>query len=168
MNVELKDYEEKYLEELAMMMTEFQEFHDALFGLEFDEIPNDDDSKMLVKEWIRLERTIKIIEADATIAGFAVFHKDWSIVEIDNLYVKPELRHNQIATKALREIERIATQELKVDSVQLSVIPRNKTAFGFYQINGYIDLCELTIRKSFSDESPRDKSENVFGHDLNF
>lgn len=70
-----------------------------------------------------------------------------SVVWIENLYVRPEMRRRGVATRAVALAEAIARQQLHAPAISMDVIPQNPAAMRLYHALGYDTLQMITMRK---------------------
>ena len=84
---------------------------------------------------------IIVIEHNAQIVGYAIIIFYWSneyggdILNIDELYIKPALRKQGIATQFLNQIFKIYREE--VSAFGLEVTPSNKRVLSYYKKLGF-------------------------------
>lgn len=98
----------------------------------------------------REDATLYFITEDGDTAGLLFLARHGgSVVWIENLYVRPEMRRRGIATRAITLAEEIAREELHAPAVSMDVIPQNQAAMRMYHALGYDTLQMITMRKPF-------------------
>lgn len=100
-------------------------------------------------EWeAREDATLYLIEEDGVVAGLLFLARHGgSVVWIENLFVRQELRRRGIATRAIALAEEIARRELHAPAISMDVIPQNQAAIHLYHALGYDTLQMITMRK---------------------
>jgi ribosomal protein S18 acetylase RimI-like enzyme len=95
---------------------------------------------------------IIIFEKDNVAIGYSILIFYWSneyggdILNIDELYVKPEQRERGVATSFLKHISR--TFKDKIVAVQLEVSPSNTRALDFYRKLGFKKTRNMHLRRT--------------------
>ncbi len=106
------------------------------------------------------DATLFLIEEDGVEAGLILLARHGgSVVWIENLYVKPELRRRGIATRAIHLAEIYARDIMHAPAVNLDVIPQNLDAMRLYHSLGYDTLQMVTLRKPLNDEKREQPTE---------
>ncbi|MBR3765237.1 MAG: GNAT family N-acetyltransferase [Clostridia bacterium] len=102
-----------------------------------------------MKAWLeREDAALFVIEEDGREAGFLLLARHGgTVVWIENLYVKKELRRRGIATRAIALAEDYAAKVMKAPAVSMDVIPQNAAAMRLYHSLGYDTLQMVTMRK---------------------
>jgi len=115
-------------------------------------------------DWLaKDEAVLFFIEEDGTEAGLILLATHGgTVVWIENLYVKPELRRRGIATRAIRLAEDYAREVMHAPAVNLDVIPQNIDAIRLYHSLGYDTLQMVTLRKSLNDDK-RERPTDLLG-----
>lgn len=120
-----------------------------------------------LQEWLREENThVFFIEEDGSEAGMLILKPHGgSVVWIESLYVKEELRNRGIASRAIALAEKYATDRMHAPAVCMDVIPQNEAAIKLYHSLGYDTVSMLTLRKSITEEK-RTNPVSLFGYDF--
>lgn len=100
-------------------------------------------------EWeAREDAALYLIEEDGVVAGLLFLARHGgSVVWIENLFVRQELRRRGIATRAIALAEEIARREMHAPAISMDVIPQNQAAMRLYHALGYDTLQMITMRK---------------------
>lgn len=100
-------------------------------------------------EWeAREDAALYLIEEDGGVAGLLFLARHGgSVVWIENLFVRQELRRRGIATRAIALAEEIARREMHAPAISMDVIPQNQAAMRLYHALGYDTLQMITMRK---------------------
>ena len=99
----------------------------------------------------REDAALYLIEEDGEAAGLLFLARHGgTVVWIENLFVRPELRRRGIATRAIALAEEIAQREMHAPAVSMDVIPQNQAAMRLYHALGYDTLQMITMRKPLS------------------
>ena len=107
-----------------------------------------------------------IIEEDGTEAGLLLMARHGgSVVWIENLYVKRELRRRGIATRAIALAEDYAANVMNAPAINMDVIPQNQSAMRLYHSLGYDTLQMITMRKPLNGDE-RQNSTQLLGLDF--
>ncbi len=88
-----------------------------------------------------------------------------SVVWIENLYVKKEMRNQGIASRAIALAEKYAVDVMKAPAICMDVIPQNEAAIKLYRSLGYDTIAMITLRKSLS-EAKRDHPISFLGYEF--
>jgi len=88
-----------------------------------------------------------------------------SVVWIENLYVKRELRRRGIATRAIALAEDYAANVMNAPAINMDVIPQNQSAMRLYHSLGYDTLQMITMRKPLNGDE-RQNSTQLLGLDF--
>lgn len=102
-----------------------------------------------LEEWLEREDAVLfVIEEDDTEAGFLLLARHGgTVVWIENLYVRKELRRRGIASRAIALAEDYAAAAMKAPAISMDVIPQNTEAMRLYHSLGYDTLQMITMRK---------------------
>lgn len=96
----------------------------------------------------REDAALFLIREDGESAGLLFLARHGgSVVWIENLYVRPDMRRRGIAARAIALAEEIARRELHAPAVSMDVIPQNQAAMRLYHALGYDTLQMITMRK---------------------
>ena len=120
-----------------------------------------------LRDWLNEEETrVFFIREGGLEAGFLILKPHGgSVVWIESLYVKKEMRGRGIASRAIALAEKVAADEMKAPAVCMDVIPQNESAIKLYRSLGYDTISILTLRKSIS-EAKRDRPVSFLGHEF--
>jgi ribosomal protein S18 acetylase RimI-like enzyme len=94
--------------------------------------------------------TLEVFEQDEKIVGYALLFSFWSneyggmILNVDELYLKPEYRSNGISTLYF---SRLITQKDKYVAMTLEVLPENEKAYALYKRIGFAKKETLFLYK---------------------
>ena len=100
----------------------------------------------VVKEENLNNNYFKILVYDEEyIKGIIIYDLYYERIEIEYIIVDKEYRRQNIATKLLRELEKINN----IENITLEVRESNKSAISFYEKNGYK---KVAIRKNYYKE----------------
>lgn len=116
-------------------------------------------------EYLQEKRTkVFFIEEDSQEAGILIMKPHGgSVIWIETLYVKKELRGCGIATRAVALAEKYAAENMKAPAVCMDVIPQNEAAIKLYHALGYDTISMVTLRKSIT-EAKRKRPVSFLGH----
>ena len=107
-----------------------------------------------------------IIEEDGTEAGLLLMARHGgSVVWIENLYVKRELRRRGIATRAIALAEKYAVNVMNAPAINMDVIPQNQSSMRLYHSLGYTTLQMITMRKPLNGDE-RQNDVHLLGLDF--
>ncbi|MBQ3486630.1 MAG: GNAT family N-acetyltransferase [Clostridia bacterium] len=96
----------------------------------------------------REDAALFFIEEDGKTAGLLFLARHGgTVVWIENLFIRPELRRRGIATRAVVLAEEIARRDMHAPAVSMDVIPQNLAAMRLYHALGYDTLQMITMRK---------------------
>lgn len=111
-----------------------------------------------LRDWLSEEDTrVFIIQEDRIEAGTLILKTHGgSVVWIETLYVKGELRRRGIASRAIALAEKYAVEVMKAPAVCMDVIPQNSAAIKLYHSLGYDTLSMITLRKSMTEDRRTD------------
>ncbi|MBQ7849450.1 MAG: GNAT family N-acetyltransferase [Clostridia bacterium] len=100
-------------------------------------------------DWLaREDAAVYRIAEDGGTAGFLMLARHGgTVVWIENLYVRPEMRRRGIASRAIGLAEEIAGRDMHAPAVSMDVIPQNRAAMQLYHALGYDTLQMVTMRK---------------------
>lgn len=114
-------------------------------------------------DWFQKDdATLFIIEEDGAEAGVLLLATHGgSVVWIENLYVKRELRRRGIASRAIALAEEYAVNVMNAPAISMDVIPQNRNAMRLYHSLGYTTLQMITMRKPLNGDK-RENTINLF------
>lgn len=120
-----------------------------------------------LQDWLKEENTkVFFIMEDGLDAGILILKTHGgSVVWIENLYVRKEMRNHGIASRSIALAEKYAANEMKAPAISMDVIPQNEDAIKLYHSLGYDTISMVTLRKSIS-ETKRDNSIQFLGYDF--
>jgi ribosomal protein S18 acetylase RimI-like enzyme len=93
---------------------------------------------------------IEVFEINKMIAGYALLFKYWynefggMVLNVDELFVKPEFRDQGIASLYLSELSRKAKDYV---ALSLEVLPTNKEAYSLYRRTGFTEKETVALYK---------------------
>lgn len=107
-----------------------------------------------LRDWLAEEDTrVFFITENSTEAGILILKTHGgSVVWIEDLYVKKELRRRGIASRAIALAEIYAAEVMKAPAICMDVIPQNDAAIRLYHALGYDTLSMITLRKSITED----------------
>ena len=117
-----------------------------------------------LEDWLKKDGVLFFIEEDGTEAGFCILARHGgTVVWIEDIFVKKELRCQGIASRAIGLAEAYARDVMKAPAVNLEVIPQNTAAIRLYRKLGYDTIPIFTMRKSITEEKRTNETE-FLGH----
>lgn len=166
---ELVQYEESRRKSMIYMIASFFADHFSISEHEHIEVTQ---KRLLMAEenlqdWLSEEETmVFFIEEDGLESGILILKTHGgSVVWIEYLYVKKEMRNHGIASRAIALAEKYAMDIMKAPAICMDVIPQNEAAIKLYHSLGYNTISMVTLRKSLS-ESKRDNSIHFLGYEF--
>ena len=166
---ELILYEESRRNSMISMIASF--FADHFSISEGEQVAVTEERLALAEEnlqnWLQEEETrVFFIMEDGAEAGILILKPHGgSVVWIENLYVKKEMRKRGIASRAIALAEKYAADAMKAPAISMDVIPQNEAAIKLYHSLGYDTISMITLWKSIS-ETKRETSVQFLGYDF--
>lgn len=165
----LVPYEESGREAMIYMVASFFADHFSVSEYEQASVTKWrlESAKENLEDWLEEEETkMFFIEEDSVEAGFLILKTHGgSVVWIEYLYVKNEMRRRGIATRAIALAEQYAVDVMKAPAVCMDVIPQNEAAIKLYRSLGYDAISMVTLRKSITEEK-RIRPIQFLGHEF--
>ena len=164
MNVELRDYETAFAQDLKMDIAEFFAFHGELVGAgEEARAQAEREAAETLEDWQRDSSALYVILCDGGYAGFLrLDYRGDQVAWIEDLYVRLALRGQGVASAALGQAEKIVAARPGYTALCMDVVPRNEAAMRLYYRLGYDSVSLLTLRKEFG-ENHRDRKTEILG-----
>lgn len=166
---ELIIYEEPKRELMIQMIASFFADHFTISENEYAEV-NPERLSLAgenLQDWLDEEETrVFFIVEDGVEAGLLILKTHGgSVVWIEDLYVKKEMRNQGIASRAIAIAEKYAKEVMKAPAICMDVIPQNESAIKLYHSLGYDTVSMITLRKSIS-ETKRNHSIQFLGYEF--
>lgn len=164
MNIDLTEYSAAFAQEVKADIVDFFAFHGSLVGAQREaRAQAEREAAETLEEWQRGRSALYVILHDGGYAGFLrLDYRGDQVAWIEDLYVRPGLRGQGIASAAIGLAEKIVSARPGYTAMCMDVVPRNETAMGLYYRLGYDSVSLLTLRKEFG-ENPRDQKTEILG-----
>ncbi len=162
-------YEESKRKLMIQMIASFFADHFSISENEYVEVTPERLSlaEENLQDWLDEEETrVFFIVEDGKEAGILILKTHGgSVVWIEDLYVKREMRNHGIASRAIAIAEKYAKEVMKAPAICMDVIPQNESAIKLYHSLGYDTVSMITLRKSIS-ETKRNNPIQILGYDF--
>lgn len=164
MDIELKDYEAAFAQNLINDISDFFAFHGDLLGAgEEARKRAEQEALETLEEWQRDRSALYVILCDGSYAGFLrLDYRGDQVAWIEDIYVRPALRGQGAASAAIIQAEEIVAAKPGYTALCMDVAPRNEAAIRLYYRLGYDSVSLLTLRKEFG-ENRRDRRTEILG-----
>lgn len=166
---ELVRYEDSRSKSMIYMIASFFADHFSISENEHVEVTQERLSlaEENLQDWLSEEETnVFFIEEDGLEAGILILKTHGgSVVWIEDLYVKKEMRNHGIASRAIALAEKYAKDVMRAPAICMDVIPQNEAAIKLYHSLGYDTISMVTLRKSIS-EAKRNNSIQFLGYEF--
>ena len=163
----LKIYSEQYKEEMIQRIAKFFGFHLNLSNKNcLIKVTSYDMATENLNDWLKNDSELNLILNDQQTVGFLrIGYRGDNVAWIEDIFVDEEYRNRGIATKSIKEAEKIIKKQPQYTSVCLEVVPKNKAALSLYYKLGYDRLSIITVRKDFNKENDGVK-EKILGFEF--
>lgn len=167
MDVTLRKYTDEYRQETMKRIAQFFGFHiglsknEAITGIDAQTAEED------LKSWLSDDSELYLIFVEDTSVGFLrIGYRGDNVAWIEDIFVDEEYRKQGIATKSIRQAEKLVARNPRYTAVCMDVVPRNKSALRLYHQLGYDRLSMITIRKELEDTQSDAVYESILGCDF--
>lgn len=167
MKVALIDYEAAFAQELKKDIADFFAFHGSLVGAQEEaRVQAEREAAETLENWQQGRSALYVILFEQIYAGFLrLEYRGDQVAWIEDLYVRPKLRGQGIASTAIQLAEKTVAARPGYTALCMDVVPRNEAAMGLYYRLGYDSVSLITLRKEFG-ENPRDRKTVILGREF--
>ena len=153
MNYCVVDYEDKYFDDVALLIANFRVVLQGFKNIETT--PDVESAKEELKEYISEKYPLYIAIKDNKVVGYILLRVHY-VVWIEHIFVLKEYRRQGIASMLFDKAEEYSNN-LQNDTVFNYVHPNNNVMIDFLKSKGYSVLNLIEIRKPFNGEKTTTK-----------